>query len=672
MSYPHLLAALDLGFTQLKNRVIMGSMHTGLEEEKDGFSKLAAFYAERAKGGVGLIITGGISPNLRGSLVPFGSQLSWFWQTGKHRLLTEAVHPYGAKICLQLLHAGRYGYHPLNQAPSAIQSPITPFKPSEMSGRQVRSTIKDFAHSAVLAKKAGYDGVEIMGSEGYLINQFICQRTNQRQDEWGGSFANRCRLALETIRAVRAKCGADFIIIYRLSMLDLVEDGNSYDEVVELAKAVQDAGATLINTGIGWHEARVPTIGTMVPRAAFRWITAQIKRQVGIPVVATNRINTPEVGEDILAKGEADLICMARPFLADPEFVNKAAAGTPELINTCIACNQACLDHIFQKKRATCLVNPRACYETELNFTPAAQTKKIAVVGAGPAGLAFSVYAAQRGHQVTLFDKDDKIGGQFNYAKQVPGKEEFHETLRYFAQMLKHHAVRLELNSPQTAESLKAGGFDEIVIASGIVPRALQLPGVEHPKVLSYLDVLRDHQPVGQKVAVIGAGGIGFDVAEYLTEPHSLTLQPEAWLQDWGIDKTFAYRGALLPAEISPASPRKIYLLQRKTSKVGAGLGKTTGWIHRSSLKKKGVDMLAGVQYLRVDDEGLWLEVDGQQRCLDVDHVVVCAGQESQRSLHDELTGMGVNSHLIGGASVAAELDAKRAIRQGAELAALI
>lgn len=672
MSYPHLLAALDLGFTQLKNRVIMGSMHTGLEEEKDGFSKLAAFYAERAKGGVGLIITGGISPNLRGSLVPFGSQLSWFWQTGKHRLLTDAVHTYGAKICLQLLHAGRYGYHPLNQAPSAIQSPITPFKPSEMSGRQVRSTIKDFAHSAALAKKAGYDGVEIMGSEGYLINQFICQRTNQRQDEWGGSFDNRCRLALETIRAVRAKCGADFIIVYRLSMLDLVENGNSYDEVVALAKAVQDAGATLINTGIGWHEARVPTIGTMVPRAAFRWITAKIKQQVGIPVVATNRINTPEVGEDILAKGEADLICMARPFLADPEFVNKAAAGTPELINTCIACNQACLDHIFQKKRATCLVNPRACYETELNFSAATTPKKIAVVGAGPAGLAFSVYASQRGHQVTLFDKDDKIGGQFNYAKQVPGKEEFHETLRYFAEMLKRHAVRLELNSLQTAESLKSAGFDEIVIASGIVPRALQLPGADHPKVLSYLNVLRDHQPVGAKVAVIGAGGIGFDVAEYLTEPHSLTLQPEAWLQDWGIDKSFAQRGALLPAEISPTSPRKIYLLQRKTSKVGAGLGKTTGWIHRSSLKKKGVDMLAGVQYLRVDDEGLWIEVDGQQRCLDVDHVVVCAGQESLRGLHDELTANGVKSHLIGGAFVAAELDAKRAIRQGAELAAQI
>ena len=437
-------------------------------------------------------------------------------------------------------------------------------------------------------------------------------------------------------------------------------------------KLCKQAGATLINTGIGWHEARVPTIGTMVPRAAFRWITARIKQQVSIPVVATNRINTPEVGEDILAKGEADLICMARPFLADPEFVNKAAAGTPELINTCIACNQACLDHIFQKKRATCLVNPRACYETELNFHPAATAKKIAVVGAGPAGLAFSVYAAQRGHSVTLFDKDDRIGGQFNYAKQVPGKEEFHETLRYFAQMLKHHAVKLELGSLQTAESLAGGGFDEIVIASGIKPRALQIPGSDHKKVLSYLDVLRDHKTVGEKVAVIGASGIGFDIAEYLTEPHSLTLQPEVWLKDWGIDADYQTRGALLPAEISPAPARKIYLLQRKTSKVGAGLGKTTGWIHRSSLKKKGVQMFAGVQYLRVDDAGLWIELDGQERCLDVDHVVICAGQESLRSLHDELTSKGVNSHLIGGAFVAAELDAKRAIRQGAELAAVI
>lgn len=670
MAYPHLLSPLDLGHTRLKNRVIMGSMHTGLEEEKDGFTKLAAFYKERAAGGVGLIITGGISPNFRGSLVPFGSQLSWFWQTGKHRLLTEAVHPYGAKICLQLLHAGRYGYHPLNQAPSAVQSPITPFKPSAMSARQIRSTIKDFASSARLAKKAGYDGVEIMGSEGYLLNQFICQRTNLRQDEWGGSFDNRCRLALEVIRAVRAACGEDFIIIFRLSMLDLVEDGSNYDEVVALAKVVEQAGASLINTGIGWHEARVPTIGTMVPRAAFSWITARIKQQVNIPVVATNRINSPETGEQILQQGEADLICMARPFLADPAFVNKAAAGQPELINTCIACNQACLDHIFQKKRATCLVNPRACYETELNFAKAATPKKIAVVGAGPAGLAFAVYAAERGHQVSLFDKDDRIGGQFNYAKQVPGKEEFEQTLRYFDQMLKHHQVNLQLGSLQTADSLAAGGFDEVVIATGIKPRQLQLEGHTHPKVLSYLDVLRDHKSVGQTVAVIGAGGIGFDIAEYLTEPQSLTLQPDAWLKEWGIDKDFGQRGALLPVEHTSASPRKVFLLQRKTSKVGAGLGKTTGWIHRASLKKKGVEMWSGVQYQKVDDEGLWLEVDGQQRLLPVDHVIVCAGQESLRTLHDELTAKGVRSHLIGGADVAAELDAKRAIRQGAELAA--
>ncbi len=670
MAYPHLLSPLDLGHTRLKNRVIMGSMHTGLEEEKDGFSKLAAFYKERAAGGVGLIITGGISPNFRGSLVPFGSQLSWFWQTGKHRLLTDAVHPYGAKICLQLLHAGRYGYHPLNQAPSAVQSPITPFKPSAMSARQIRSTIKDFASSARLAKKAGYDGVEIMGSEGYLLNQFICQRTNLRQDEWGGSFDNRCRLALEVIRAVRAACGADFIIIFRLSMLDLVDEGSNYDEVVALAKAVEQAGASLINTGIGWHEARVPTIGTMVPRAAFSWITARVKQQVNIPVVATNRINSPETGEQILQQGEADLICMARPFLADPAFVNKAAAGQPELINTCIACNQACLDHIFQKKRATCLVNPRACYETELNFAKASAPKKIAVVGAGPAGLAFAVYAAERGHQVSLFDKDDRIGGQFNYAKQVPGKEEFEQTLRYFGQMLKHHNVKVQLGSLQSADSLAAGGFDEVVIATGIKPRQLQLEGYNHPKVLSYLDVLRDHKAVGQTVAVIGAGGIGFDIAEYLTEPQSLTLQPDAWLKEWGIDKDFQQRGALLASEHVSVSPRKIFLLQRKTSKVGAGLGKTTGWIHRASLKKKGVEMWSGVQYQKVDDEGLWIELDGQQRVLPVDHVIVCAGQESLRTLHDELTARGLRSHLIGGADVAAELDAKRAIRQGAELAA--
>jgi len=670
VSYPHLLQPLDLGFTQLKNRVIMGSMHTGLEEEKQGFSKLAAFYEERAKGGVALIITGGISPSFRGNLVPFGSQLSWFWQAPKHRLITEAVHRHQGKICMQLLHAGRYGYHPFSQAPSAIQSPITPFKPSAMSGRQVRGSISDFANSAKLAQKAGYDGVEIMGSEGYLINQFICQRTNQRTDEWGGSFENRSRFALETIRAVRKLCGEKFIIIYRLSMLDLVEDGSSYEEVVALAKAVADAGATMINTGIGWHEARVPTIGTMVPRAAFSWITERVKAQVNIPVVATNRINDPQVGEDIIQSGQADLVCMARPFLADPEFVNKAAAGKADEINTCIACNQACLDHVFQNKRASCLVNPRACYETELNFNPAQVRKKIAVVGAGPAGMAFSVYAAQRGHSVTLFDKDAQIGGQFNYAKQVPGKEEFHQTIRYFERMLKLHAIDLQLGQLQSVEGLASAGFDEVVLATGIVPRHLDLPGADHPKVLSYLNVLRDHQAVGSKVAIIGAGGIGFDVAEYLTEPHSLTLQPEAWLKEWGIDKNYQSRGALLKDAAPEVPARKIYLLQRKNSKVGSGLGKTTGWIHRTSLKKKGVDMLSGAQYVRVDDEGLWVEFEGQQRCLDVDNVVICAGQEPQRALYAGLQAKGVSVHLIGGADVAAELDAKRAIRQGAELAA--
>ncbi|MDX5405819.1 MAG: NADPH-dependent 2,4-dienoyl-CoA reductase [Chromatiaceae bacterium] len=672
MAYQKLLQPLDLGFTQLKNRVIMGSMHTGLEEEKQGFAKLAAFYAERAKGGVGLIITGGISPNFRGNLVPFGSQLSFWWQVGKHKQVTQAVHQHGAKICLQLLHAGRYGYHPFNVAPSNIKSPITPFKPSQMSARQVRGTIKDFAHAAKLAKKAGYDGVEVMGSEGYLINQFICARTNQRTDEWGGSFENRSRFALETVKAVREACGNDFIIIYRLSMLDLVEDGNSYDEVVALAKGISDAGATLINTGIGWHEARVPTIGTMVPRAAFSWITERIKQEVTIPVVATNRINDPQVAEDIIANGQADMVCMARPFLADADFVNKAAANKADEINTCIACNQACLDHVFQNKRASCLVNPRACYETELNFTPATSRKKIAVVGAGPAGLAFSVYAAQRGHEVHLFDKSHQIGGQFNYAKQIPGKEEFHETLRYFGRMLELHAVKLHLNSLQTVESLTAGGFDEVVLATGIVPRDIGLPGSDHPKVLSYLDVLRDHKAVGKHVAIIGAGGIGFDVAEYLTEPHSLTLQPDAWLKDWGIDKQYQARGALLPDEATPPAERKVYLLQRKTSKVGAGLGKTTGWIHRASLKKKGVEMIAGVNYLKVDDNGLWVEIGGEERCLNVDNVIICAGQEPLRELQAGLTQQGIKTHLVGGADVAAELDAKRAIRQGAELAASI
>ena len=672
MAYQKLLQPLDLGYTTLRNRVIMGSMHTGLEEEKNGFAKLAAFYAERAKGGVALIITGGISPNFRGNLVPFGSQLSFWWQVSKHKQVTRAVHQHDAKICLQLLHAGRYGYHPFSVAPSKIKSPITPFKPAAMSGRQVKSTIKDFAHSAKLAKKAGYDGVEVMGSEGYLINQFICSRTNQRTDEWGGSFENRCRFAVETVKAVREACGNDFIIIYRLSMLDLVEDGNSYDEVVALAKAIEAAGATLINTGIGWHEARVPTIGTMVPRAAFSWVTERVKTQLSIPVIATNRINDPQVAENILSSGQADMVCMARPFLADADFVNKAAADQAGLINTCIACNQACLDHVFQNKRASCLVNPRACYETELNFSSAAVRKKIAVVGAGPAGLAFSVYAAQRGHDVHLFDKAAQIGGQFNYAKQIPGKEEFHETLRYFDRMLKLHAVNVHLNSEQTEDSLAQGGFDEVVLATGIVPRDIGLKGSDHAKVLSYLDVLRDHKAVGEHVAIIGAGGIGFDVAEYLTEPHSLTLQPDAWLQDWGIDKAYQARGALLPDTVTPPANRKVYLLQRKASKVGAGLGKTTGWIHRASLKKKGVEMIAGVSYQRVDDAGLWVDIAGEERCLNVDNVVICAGQEPLRALQAGLQQRGISVHLIGGADVAAELDAKRAIRQGAELAAQI
>lgn len=672
VAYQQLLQPLDLGFTQLKNRVIMGSMHTGLEEEKQGFTKLAAFYAERAKGGVGLIITGGISPNFRGNLVPFGSQLSFWWQVAKHRQITTAVQQYGAKICMQLLHAGRYGYHPFNVAPSKIKSPITPFKPAELSDRQIRSTIKDFAHAASLAQKAGYDGVEIMGSEGYLINQFICQRTNHRNDSWGGSFENRSRFALETVKAVREKCGKDFIIIYRLSMLDLVEDGNTFDEVVALGKGVAKAGATLINTGIGWHEARVPTITTRVPRAAFSWITERVRQELTIPVIATNRINDPQVAEDILANGQADLICMARPFLADAEFVNKAAANQADTINTCIACNQACLDHIFQQKRASCLVNPRACYETELNFTPALTRKKLAVVGAGPAGLAFSVYAAQRGHEVHLFDKSHQIGGQFNYAKQIPGKEEFHETLRYFGRMLELHAIKLHLNSMQTPESLIAGGFDEIILATGIVPRDIGLVGQAHPKVLSYLDVLRDHKAVGKQVAIIGAGGIGFDVAEYLTEDHSLTLQPDAWLADWGVDKAYLSRGALLPTQPSQPAQRKIYLLQRKASKVGGGLGKTSGWAHRASLQKKGVEMLAGVNYLRVDDDGLWISLNEQERCLPVDNVIICAGQVPLRDLQQALITQGQKVHLIGGADVAAELDAKRAIRQGAELAASI
>jgi len=676
-AYPNLLAPLDLGFTQLTNRVLMGSMHTGLEEERGGFSKLAAFYQARAKGGVGLIVTGGVSPNLRGRIAPFGSELSHFWQTKKHKQVTDAVHEYPTKICLQLLHTGRYAYHPFGVAPSKIKSPISPFAPKAMSTRQINSTIKDYAYSAKLAAKAGYDGVEIMGSEGYLINQFACVRTNKRTDEWGGSIENRMRLAIETIKAVRAKVGEKFIIIFRLSMLDLVEGGNTWQEVVTMAKAVEQAGATLINTGIGWHEARVPTIVTSVPRAAFTWVTEKMKKEVSIPLITTNRINTPDVAEQVLATGQADMVSMARPFLADADFVNKAANNKADEINTCIGCNQACLDHVFEQKRASCLVNPMACYETELVFEKTDKVKKLAVIGAGPAGLAFSVYAAQRGHQVELFDKISEIGGQFNVAKQVPGKEEFFETLRYFKKQLELHNIKVNLNSEQSADKLIAAGFDEVVLATGIKPRKLGIKGLEEgfasKKVLTYLQVLRDKLEVGNNVAIIGAGGIGFDVATYLSEK-SLTNDPEAWLKNWGVDKNYQLNGALLNKQDVPTHKpeRNITLIQRKTTKVGKGLGKTSGWVHRANLVKHGVTMVAGATYKAINDKGLLIEVDGKEQLLEVDNIIICAGQESNRDLQQALLDGGVAVHLIGGANVAAELDAKRAIRQAAELAVVI
>ncbi|XPF92775.1 FAD-dependent oxidoreductase [Colwellia sp. RE-S-Sl-9] len=670
--YKHLLTPLDLGFTTLANRVLMGSMHTGLEEEKDGFDKLAAFYEARAKGGVGLIVTGGISPNIRGRLAPLGSELSKFWHVNKHKKITSAVHKYDTKICVQLLHAGRYAYHPFSVSSSKVKSAINPFTPSAMSVRQIKSTIKDFAHSTKLAQKAGYDGVEIMGSEGYLINQFSCIRVNKRTDEWGGSIENRMRFAVETVKAVREKVGKEFIIIFRLSMLDLVEGGNSWEDVVTMAKAIEAAGATLINTGIGWHEARVPTIATSVPRAAFTWITQRMKQEVTIPLITTNRINTPEVAEDVLANGHADMVSMARPFLADPEFVQKAAANQSNQINTCIGCNQACLDHVFKQKRASCLVNPVACYETELHFNKVVKPKNIAVVGAGPAGLAFSVYTAQRGHNVTLFDKAIEIGGQFNFAKQVPGKEEFYETLRYFNEQLKKHEVTVKLSTEVSAQALLDEGFDDVVLATGIIPRKLDLKGFEHPKVKSYLNVLRDKEVIGNKVAIIGAGGIGFDVACYLAEEKSLTNDADAWMKNWGVDKSYQGAGALLPKAEAHKTEREIYLLQRKETKVGAGLGKTTGWIHRATLQKNNVHMIPGVTYKEVNDKGLLISVNGEEKLLEVDHVIICAGQQPERALYQTLVDAQANVHLIGGANVAAELDAKRAIRQAAELASLI
>jgi 2,4-dienoyl-CoA reductase (NADPH2) len=669
--FPHLFETLDLGFTKLKNRTLMGSMHLGLEEEKNGHELLASFYSERAAGGAGLIVTGGISPNRQGWLLPFAARMANRRHAAQHQVITDSVHQHDGKICMQILHSGRYGYHPFTVAPSAIKSPIIPFKPKALSKRGIKSTIKDYANCAAMAQLAGYDGVEIMGSEGYFINQFLCPRTNQRDDEWGGSFDNRARLAVEILRAIRQKVGEKFIIIFRLSMLDLVEGGSNWDEVVSLAKLIEEAGATLINTGIGWHEARMPTIGTMVPRAAFTWITQRMKSEVNLPLIATNRINTPEIAEKVLAEGHADMVSMARPFLADENFVRKAEQGRSDEINTCIACNQACLDHGFERKRASCLVNPRAGYETELNFPLTTHKKKIAVVGAGPAGMAFSTYAAERGHEVHLFEQSSEIGGQFNYAKRIPGKEEFYETIRYFNKKIELSGVNLYLGSTQTVDSLTSGAFDDVVLATGISPRSVAIPGVEHEKVLNYLDVLKHNKPVGKKVAIIGAGGIGFDVAEFLVEEHSLTTQPEQWLKSWGIDKNYANPGALMPAEV-PEPAREIYLLQRKSSKMGKDLGKTTGWVHRSSLRQRKVQMIAGVSYSHINDQGLHIKVNDTERCLEVDNIILCAGQEPLRALQAGLEATGIKTHLIGGADVATELDAKRAIRQAAELAAII
>ncbi|MDX9716454.1 MAG: crotonase/enoyl-CoA hydratase family protein [Thauera sp.] len=670
-TYPNLFRPLDLGFTTLPNRFLMGSMHVGLEEAEGGFERMAAFYAERVRGGVGLIVTGGIAPNAEGRPWSGGATLTTSEEAAHHRVITEAVHREGGKIAMQILHFGRYAYHPELVAPSPIQAPISPFVPRELSAADIERTIEDFVRCAELARESGYDGVEIMGSEGYLINEFIVAHTNQRSDEWGGAYANRIRFATEIVRRTRERLGREFILIFRLSLLDLVEDGSTFEEVVQLAQAIEAAGATLINSGIGWHEARIPTIATCVPRAGFAWVTQKLKDHVGIPLIATNRINTPEIAEAILAEGKADMVSMARPFLADPDFVNKAAAGRGADINTCIACNQACLDHTFSGKITSCLVNPRACHETELVIEPTATPRNIAVVGAGPAGLAFATTAAERGHKVTLFEAGARIGGQFNIAMQIPGKEEFAETLRYFGRRIEQTGVALKLNTRVSATEL-SGKFDEVVLATGIVPRVPEIEGVDHPKVLGYLDVLREKKPVGRRVAILGAGGIGFDVAEYLShEGISPSLAPDKFYAEWGIDAAYAHRGGLTKPHLETA-PREIVLLQRKTSKVGEGLGKTTGWIHRTALKNRGVQMIPGASYHRIDDAGLHLSIGGKNEVLPVDNVILCTGQEPQRELQAALIEAGMRVHLIGGADVAAELDAKRAIKQGIELAASI
>ncbi len=668
--YNKLLSPLDLGFTVLKNRVLMGSMHTNLEEAKNGLQRAATFYAERAKGQVGLIVTGGISPNVEGSVWMGAAKMTTLEEMEAHKIIPEAVHKEGGKICMQLLHSGRYAYHNKSVGPSAVRAPIAPFTPRELSSEEVEQTIEDYAYASELAQMAGYDGVEIMGSEGYLINQFIAKRTNRRTDEWGGSYENRIKLAVQTVRRTRERVGENFIIIYRLSMLDLVEGGSTWEEVVQLAKEIEKAGATIINTGIGWHEARVPTIGTVVPKGGFAWVTKRMMGEVNIPLIATNRINMPDVAEQILVDGCADMVSMARPFLADENLVLKAMEDRAHEINTCIACNQACLDHTFSGKLTSCLVNPRACHETELNFEPTAEAKKMAVVGAGPAGLAAATIAAERGHEVHLFEAASEIGGQFNMAKVIPGKEEYAETIRYYDAMIQKHGVKLKLNHRVSAEELKEGNYDEIILATGVLPRKLTFEGIDHPKVLNYAEVLYDKKPVGKKVAIVGAGGIGFDVAEFLAHEGELpSLNTELYMEEWGVDMDYKTAGALEVPKISP-SPREIYLLKRSKGKHGKNLGKTTGWIHRASLHMKRVNMLSNVTYHKVDDAGLHISVLDEPQVLEVDNVVICAGQESLRDLYDALKENGQSVHLIGGANVAAELDAKKAIKEASYLVA--